>query len=162
MTITSTTTSFPTLKRGDFINKNDIRKNEEAVYLDPTVTTPNFYYAIPVILTGQTVKFVNGKRIVIKALANSALADIIGFTKIADRDPELFFIPGNALTLFKGNEAYNQFGALLKVGVTVVAGDLLEFVPADNTYAPVTTGTGVVRALQAGVGGDIIAVQPLI
>lgn len=163
MTITGTTTTFPGKKRGDFANKFDLRKNERVVYIEPTLTTPlNFNYAIPVMITSEANKYVNLKEIVIKAAANTALTSILGFVKIADRDPSLFFKAGEPVTIFAGAEAYNQFYALIKTGETIVAGDLLEFVPADNTYAKVTTGVGCVKALEAGAGGDIIAVQPLV
>lgn len=163
MPITGTTTSFFSLEARRYVYKNALQRNEEVAYIEPTLTSPvNFDFFVPVKLTTETTKYLNGKPIVVKALADTPLTDIVGFTVGAYIDKDLYFTAGATISIFKGKEVWNQFTAIIKNGETIKAGDELEFVPADNTYAKKTTGTAIVKARQDGAGGDTIIVEPLI
>lgn len=144
----------PPRKPGDFSTQYDLRKDGQIAYLESTLTDPiNYTYGIPVMLTTATAKSMNGNRIVVKALANTPAADIVGFIAHADRDASLFLKSGAICSVFKGAEAYNRFYPFYiddTLVSTIKAGDKLEFVPATNSYKPVNTGTPVVVATVDG------------
>lgn len=158
MAIKSTTEVFYGKKKGAFLNGNIRVREERTAYIEPTLSEPlNFDYGIPVIETTQTSKFNATKPVIIKATATSTKAEILGFTKIIDRDPSLFFKKSNPITIFKPTEN-DTFFVEIEAGETIVAGDKLAFVPANNTYEK-TAGDGIVKAVENGVGGDLVAVQ---
>lgn len=161
--ITSMASTFFNKKRGAFLNGNDRAKYEKTVYFEPTLVDPlNMEYGIPMTLTAATDKYFNTKEIVIKALATTPITDIVGFTKLIDQTPDLYFTIDRPFTVWKGAKGYCDFFVLIEDGETITKGALLEFVPANNTYQVVTTGVGIVRALEDGAGGDLLAVESLI
>jgi hypothetical protein len=158
MAITSTAQVFYGKKKGAFLNGNIRAREERTAYFEPTLTEPlNFDYGIPIIETTAISKFNATKPVVIKATATSTKAEILGFTKIIDRDPSLFFKKSDPITIFKPAEN-DTFFVEIEIGETIVAGDKLEFVPANNTYKK-TAGGGIVKAVENGAGGDLVAVQ---
>lgn len=155
MTIKSTAEFFYGRKKGAFLNGNIRAREERTAYLEPTLTEPlNLDFGIPVIMTTEADKFHATKPVVIKATATSTKEEIVGFIKHIDRDASLFFKKGNPITICLPAENDPFFGEI-EAGETIVAGEEMDFVPANNTYKK-ALGNGIVRAVENGAGGGII------
>ena len=163
MTINSTIKAGFSKVAGSLVRGNDYRPNQQLVRIEPSLVEPiNYEYGIPLKLTTETKKYDGLRPIGVMALANTPATEILGFTILDNRQASKFLTAGALITVMKGNTAYDVINVLIEAGETIEAGDELEFFPANKTYKKKTTGTGVLKALEGGVGGDVLSAQSLI
>ena len=140
--------TFVERRKGDYLIKNAIQREEVICMINPT-SVATWDFGVPVVITGY-----NGNTpIVDKATATSI---VYGFTTVSNNK-----IPqkGREVSINRGNSEFGVQYLLIAPNATVAAGDELEYVPASDTVQTKTsTNTVIGIAKEKGVAGDLIPV----
>lgn len=163
MTINSTIKSGFSKVAGSLVRGNDRRPNQELVRIEPSLAEPiNYEYGIPLKLTTEPTKYDGLRPIGVMASADTPKDEILGFVFLSNRQASKGLTAGALTAVMKGNTAYDLINVVIEAGEIILAGDTLDFFPDNQTYKKNLTGTGILRAVEDGVGGDVLSAQSLI